>query len=579
MGYIKEEEIKQIKEQADIVDIVSSYLSLQQKGKNFVSVCPFHDDHSPSLVVSREKQIFNCFTCRTGGNVFNFVMKYENVSFPEALKIVAEKIGYQLSTPFLEEKPTLFKKEYEVMDLAKKIFMNNIQTAMGEEAKRYLKDRGIDEDVIKEFQIGLSLDNKDSLSKFLLNKKYELDLLDELGLVNKTGISVYDTFVNRIMIPICDIKGQVVGFTGRIFHDEDTAKYLNTKETRIFKKGNILFNYHNARNAIKASKEVIVVEGNMDAITVSASGIKNVVALMGVSLSQVQIDFLKKLRVPVILSLDNDNAGMLATVKLGEVLVEEKIDVKVACLSGAKDPDEYIRKFGKDAYLDNVKHAVKFMDFKLDYLKKDKNLEQMEDLLLYVNQVLASLNGAEDLTKELVLSKISKDYGVDVQILKKKIGGEQEKKLESKPKIVEKKKTKYEKAVSKILYAMMNDEKFILIYKKRLGYFKEKIDRILATEIIYYNHEYGYINIADFTSFITENEEVYSRLMEIIQDNMLKDEIEEKDFLLCIEAVLNEYKKDDIKLLKKKIKEELDIDKKVKLIEQLTELKKGSVEL
>jgi len=212
-------------------------------------------------------------------------------------------------------------------------------------------------------------------------------------------------------------------------------------------------------------------------------------------------------------------------------------------------------------------------------LQDCQNLEQMEDLLLYVNQVLASLNGAEDLTKELVLSKISKDYGVDVQILKKKIGGEQEKKLESKPKIVEKKKTKYEKAVSKILYAMMNDEKFILIYKKRLGYFKEKIDRILATEIIYYNHEYGYINIADFTSFITENEEVYSRLMEIIQDNMLKDEIEEKDFLLCIEAVLNEYKKDDIKLLKKKIKEELDIDKKVKLIEQLTELKKGSVEL
>ena len=307
MAYIKDEEINAIREGADIVDIISGYLSLKQRGKNFLAVCPFHDDHSPSLVVSRERQMFNCFTCRTGGNVFTFIMKYENVSFVEAVKIVADKIGYNLNIANLSDFSTANKEDYEIMEFSKKFYLNNIFTEKGISARKYLEERGIDESIIKEFNIGLSLDNKDTLYKLLNSKKHNIDKASDLGLINKVGLDIYDVFSNRIMIPIENLKGQVVGFTGRIFNGEkDTAKYMNTKETEIFKKGQILFNYHNARNSIREEKCVIVVEGNMDAIKLSASGIKNVVALMGVALSKEQIDVLRKLKVPIILMLDND---------------------------------------------------------------------------------------------------------------------------------------------------------------------------------------------------------------------------------------------------------------------------------
>lgn len=579
MGYIKEDEIKRIREQADIVDIVSSYLPVIQKGKNYVAVCPFHDDHSPSLVISKERQIFNCFTCRTGGNVFSFVMKYENVGFLEAVKIVADKIGYSLANiNFQESVDSKYKKEYEIMEIAKKFYVNNMNTELGIEAKGYLQKRGITDAIIKEFNIGLATIEKDNLYKLLTSKKYNIEDLEDLGLINKSGINVYDTFSNRIIIPIEDLKGQIVGFTGRIFHGEDLAKYINTKETVIFKKSQLLFNYHNARDEIRNQKQVLVVEGNMDAIKVSASGIKNVVALMGVALSSVQIDFLKKLRVPVVLILDNDNAGLDATVKLGEILLEAGIDVRVVRLSGAKDPDEYIEKFGKEAFLDNVKHASKYMDFKLDYLKSNRNLNQMEDLISYIKEVMASIKNADDLTKDLVISKISRDYNVDVEILKKQLGNaKHEPKLETDVKGEIKKKSKYDKAVSKILFGMMENPKYITIYRNKLGFFKNKIERIIATEIVYYNNEYQNINIADFTSYIMANNEAYEKVEQIISENA-NTKLNEEEFNKCIDAVLKDYQKDEIENLKKQIKEEMDINKKVELIEKLTKIKKGSVE-
>ena len=231
MAYIKDEEINAICKQADIVDIISDYLSLKQRGKNFVAVCPFHDDHSPSLVVSRERQMFNCFTCRTGGNVFTFIMKFENVGFLEAVKTVADKIGYNLNITDFNDYNKKNKEDYEIMEFAKKFYLNNIFTEKGIEARKYLEERGIDEAIIREFNIGLSLDSRDTLYKLLNNKKYDIDKISNLGLVNKVGLDIYDVFTNRIMIPIEDLKGQVVGFTGRIFNGEaDTAKYMNTKE-------------------------------------------------------------------------------------------------------------------------------------------------------------------------------------------------------------------------------------------------------------------------------------------------------------------------------------------------------------
>lgn len=317
MAYISNEEINEIRSRANIVDIISGYLQVSSKGKNYVALCPFHNDHSPSLIISPEKQIFNCFTCRTGGNVFSFVMKYENVSFAEAVSIVAKKVGFNLKNDVFVKSENKYSKDYEIYEYAMKFYLNNINTADGSKAREYLLKRGINETIIKEFKLGYSGSSKDTFYKLATNKGWDIETLNKLGLINKVNENVYDTFINRVVIPIENLKGEVVGFTGRIFNGEDnTAKYLNTKETEIFKKSSLLFNYHNAKNYIRDRKSVIVVEGNMDAIKMSAKGFKNVVALMGVALSKEQIDILKRLKVPVILMLDNDNAGEEATIKM-----------------------------------------------------------------------------------------------------------------------------------------------------------------------------------------------------------------------------------------------------------------------
>ena len=576
MAYIKNDELNEILSRADIVDIISSYLKVTPKGKNYVSLCPFHNDHSPSLIISREKQIFNCFTCRTGGNVFSFVMKYENVSFYEAVSIVAKKIGYTLSGYFdNSEVVSKNKEDYKVYDYAMKYYHNNIFTEDGTKARKYLEDRGITTDIIKEFNLGLAGSGKDTFYKIASHNNMSVDILDKLGLINKINESIYDTFINRIVIPIKNLQGDVVGFTGRIFNGEDnTAKYLNTKETEIFKKGNMLFNYHNAKNYIRDKNCVIVVEGNMDAIKMSAKGFKNVIALMGVALSSYQVDVLKRLRVPVVLMLDNDNAGLEATVKNGEILEHAGIDTKVIRLSGAKDPDEYIEKFGVDAMQNNVDHAIKYIDFKLEYLKKDKNLDNIEDLIAYVKEVISSLNNQDDLTKEVIISKISNDYKIDAEVLKSGIKEQpKERFLKNDVKSEPVKTSKYHKASSKLLYYMLMDDKYINMYKNNLGYLKERMERVLASEIIYFSEINGGINVSLFTTYLMDKPDLYEYLELILSENSLV-EVDDNEFDSLIKAILKIYKKDKINELKEKIAIELDQEKKERLIEKLIEVKR-----
>ncbi len=576
MAYISNEEINEIRSRANIVDIISGYLQVSSKGKNYVALCPFHNDHSPSLIISPEKQIFNCFTCRTGGNVFSFVMKYENVSFAEAVSIVAKKVGFNLKNDVFVKSENKYSKDYEIYEYAMKFYLNNINTADGSKAREYLLKRGINETIIKEFKLGYSGSSKDTFYKLATNKGWDIETLNKLGLINKVNENVYDTFINRVVIPIENLKGEVVGFTGRIFNGEDnTAKYLNTKETEIFKKSSLLFNYHNAKNYIRDRKSVIVVEGNMDAIKMSAKGFKNVVALMGVALSKEQIDILKRLKVPVILMLDNDNAGEEATIKNGESLINSGVDTKVIRLSGAKDPDEYLEKFGIDAMQNNIDKAIKYIDFKIECLKKDKDLSNMEDLITYVKEVINSINGEDDLTKEIILSKISKDYAIDIDILKSNLKTEVKKdaKKEETQEVRDKKLTKYQKASHKVLYYMLMDSKYINLYKNTLGYFKERIERVLASEIVYYESNNGNIDVADFTTTIMGSEDEYEFLQIILSENG-NTSVSDEEFNSCVKAILDIYKKDEIIKVKGLIASELDQTKKEELVKKLIDLKR-----
>lgn len=572
MAYISEEEINNVRNNANIVDIISEYIPLKKNGSDYVGMCPFHDDHSPSMSVSSRLGIFKCFVCNTGGNVFTFVSKYENVSYPESIRIVASKCGIELHSQGSFEKKEKFQKEYDLMNLSLKFYQNNLATSFGKEAKEYLKSRGIDDNIIKNYKFGLSLGNT-KLKEFLESKKENLELAYELGLLNKDGINYYDMFSNRIMIPIFDNQGHLVGYTARAYLKDEKNKYINSKETPIYKKSDILFNYYFAKDTARLNKELILVEGNMDAISLSNSGVKNVCALMGVLVHPKQIEAIKRLNSRVILVLDSDNAGSDATIKVGDQLYNEGINLYVVRLSGAKDPDEYIRKFGVDSFNDNVKHAIKYLDFKINYLKNNRNLNNSQELTEYIKEVIKSLEHSSELERDIVISKICNDYNIDKSIILNNLTPIEKKENKSVLKVKEK-KSRYDLAVQELIYAMLTNNSFYKIYMDQLGYLKNKDEIDTAIMIGGYIKKHGEISISGFLDYTINQENVNKYVTKVLSSN-LKENIDEKEFYDILDTVLKCINEEEIVELQEKIKKESDIAKKVDLINQLTELKKG----
>lgn len=563
MKYINEEEINTIRQNANIVDIIESYgIKLEKKGKdNYVCLCPFHDDHNPNMIVSQAKQIFTCFGgCGATGNVFTFVQKYENVSFIEAVKIVAEKshqnFNYDIKSSTANDK---FSKEYEIMDLSLKFFQNNLASGEGIKAKEYLFKRGINETIINEFKLGLSISNN-SLKKFFESKNVSLELAYKIGLLNKSGTEYYDVFNDRIMIPIFNQSGKLCGYTGRCYLKDEENKYVNSKENEIYKKSEVLFNYFNAKNEINKLKEIVIVEGNMDAITMSTYGIKNVCALMGVVLTSYQINFLKKQRLKLILMLDNDNAGRTATLKVGDNLYNAGIDVRVVRLSRAKDPDEYVRKNGIEALKENISNARKFIDFKIEALKSDYDLTSVEDIQKYILQVLEIVKGLSDLEKNIIINKLSEEYRVDVNILKKNVTFENKNPL-VKELPQKKKKSGYDLAVSNIIYGMLQNKEYYVIFTNRLGYLKNRVERMTVAYIKEYIDKFGNIDIAGFLDYVVKYEDVYTFVSDVLSNN--DKEITEKWFLEALDRANNEIDKMDLKQKKYNAQNELDANMKI----------------
>lgn len=575
MNLISDEKINEIRSSVNIVDIISNYIPLTNKGKNYFGICPFHDDHSPSMSVSPERQMFKCFTCGVGGNVFTFVSKYEDISFIEAVKKVAEYANISLNIKNISKKESIHKKEYEIMDMAVKIYQNNLNTINGKKAQEYLNKRNIDDKTCNLFKIGYALNDNTYLYN-ILSKKYKNKELDDLGLINISGVDGYDKFINRLMIPITDEYNQVVGFTGRIIEKDDTSpKYINTKETSIYKKGHILFNYYNAKESAKVLKNIIIVEGNMDAIRMYANGYQNVVALMGTSLTKEQIDLIKKLRASVTLLLDSDNAGETATITNGEILLKNNIETFVLRLDGAKDPDEYLVKFGNNQFKEAIKHQVPFLDYKLTSLKNNYNVNNPVELANYINQILKYINNFDNITKEVTIRKISDEYNLDYEVLKQELKLEEKEdnsKISVNKKKVEK-KDNYKNCVTKIFLYLMSDSKYLAIFKNRINFFKNPIERELYNEIIYYTKKYKSINVANFLSFIDNNINVKDLLNEIIADmdfETMNDDI----YMEYVNYLEKYFKNEDIKKLKEQIKVETDINKKCELLDKLTKLKK-----
>lgn len=573
-------EFKRIQNKANIVEIINSYVPLESHGKNYFGVCPFHDDHSPSMSVSADKQIYKCFVCGATGNVYNFVENYLGVSFLEAVRIVAEKCGENFVVR--ENKKDLKnEKYYEIMNLASMYYQNNLRTKLGEEARKYLYDRGLNDEIIKDFGIGLALSESDSLYKLLTKKNISKQDMDTLGLISESERGVYDLFRNRIMFPLFSPSGRVNGYSGRIYHGEDTSKYINTKETIIFKKRENLYNYHLAASVAKREKFIVICEGFMDAIRIYSVGIKNVVATMGTALAKEQIDLLKKLNVKVIVTMDNDNAGELATVSLGESLMKEKIDVGIVRLTGKKDPDEYILTYGVEAFRDNLRNPLSYPDFMEHYLRKNKDLSNPMQLTLYINEVINMLaNINDDILSEVTINKMVSEFHLDKDLLKSRIKTKEVIEEVKPVSVVEKKQEsvqdnkKFDRALKTMLYYMMNDTNSMRLFLHYQLKLPKNRYRLVANNLVYYFELNKEIDFADYLTFSESYPEVSSVVKEIIHDVYVQ-EFKEDDMEAVISIVKGVLDKERIKELKEEMKNEMDVNRKKRLFESIIEIKKG----
>ena len=576
MAFISKELIDEVKSKNDIVDIIGSYINLNDKNK---ALCPFHNDHSPSFSVHPDKQIYKCFSCGESGNVITFVEKFLGISFQEAVKLLADKSGIKLniSTP---KKTTRFDKYYEITDTANKYFKNNIFSNDGQKALKYLSDRLVDKQIINEFNIGLSTNNK---LHEILAKKYNLEDLLKIDIVREVDNKIYDTFQNRIMFPIIDEDNNVVGFSGRKYlkndlEDKQLSKYVNSRETDIFIKSKIFYNINNALPNIKKSKEIIITEGFMDTIRMVSIGYNNTVALMGTAFTKEHLDKIIKYKCKVVLNLDQDNAGVLGTISIGDELIKNNIDVSVIVFDDYKDSDEYIINKGKEAFDYAYKNRISYIDFKFKYLKSNKNMKDSTDISKYINEAIKSLNEIDDdILKELKIKELSREFGIDESVIKNKIKISSKKEVKKEEKLTKKRYDKYDISEIRILYLMLNYDDVILYFENGLGYLIHDNMMALAYKIVEFRNDYGYFNYSDFIDYISDNESLNETVKEIMRYHN-EDEYTESELEDYFDTIKEYSVKKRINELKREMNETLDVNKKIELANKINKINKEVLE-
>lgn len=431
---IAEETIQQLKKQVDIVDVIDQFVSLQKRGKNYFGYCPFHDERTPSFSVSPEKQIFHCFSCGRGGDVFSFFIEKDGITYPEAVKKVADVTQSGLSielgevtrekTPLQQKQDTLKEMHELAMNMYHHILMHTLE---GQEALEYLLNRGFTKETIQQFKIGLSPNNRTILMHLLTSKGYSQELIESSGLASGNHQQLKDRFFDRIMFPLRDEAGICVAFSGRLYranNDEQQAKYLNSPETDIFHKNNFLFNFDLARSSIRKQNEVILCEGFMDVIAIYQTGLSHAVASMGTSFTENQIKILQKVTKKVVLAYDGDKAGVQATDRAISLLRPfSKFDVYVLPMFDNLDPDEFIQTKGKEYFLNYFKHEQEtvFAFYKRFYYQQFA-MDTQRGVLDYVDALLKQLVYESSVTaRSLYLNELAKETHISVTALEQQL--------------------------------------------------------------------------------------------------------------------------------------------------------------
>lgn len=427
MARIEQEEIDALRNQADIVNVISHYIPVQRSGKGYKAICPFHNDHDPSMSISPERQIYKCFVCGNGGNVFTFVQNFEKVSFVEAVEKVAELTGFHLSS-----KPAVSKVEvdphkkalYNVLNETINYTMYQLDTSVALHAKEYLEKRGIDAETRKEFQIGYDPD-RTSVTKFLRAKGFEeKDLVSSnVSRVNENGL--FDVYAERITFPIHDMNGNPIGFSARTMDPDNPSKYINTNQTDIFTKGDIVYNLHRAKNEARRNKCIYLCEGVTDVIAFYKAGIKNAVCTLGTACTQHQLSLLKRCSTKLIFCYDGDHAGQSATYKACKLALSLGAQVGIVLNKTGKDPDEIIRMYGNEGLVNLVKTPITWVEFLYNYLVENTNLNsysEKKELIQKAKEDIQTLTDSTDrsyfIDKIQEVTKLHSDFDVNVPVTK-----------------------------------------------------------------------------------------------------------------------------------------------------------------
>lgn len=584
MARYSEEILEDIRQSNDIVDVISQYVRLKRSGRNFFGLCPFHNEKSPSFSVSPDKQIFHCFGCGVGGNIFTFISKIEGISFREAIEVLAERANIQL--PKLENnvdsvKEELKAKVYKVNKFTAEFYHENLYKSSSKVAQEYIKKRKLNNETLKSFQIGFS-GKFNELYNALKQEGFGEQEILESGLVNKNDNGKFiDRYRNRLMFPICDARGRVIAFGGRVL-DDSKPKYINSPENVVYSKGRHLFGLNVAKKG--DTKTLLIVEGYMDVISLHQRGITNVVAALGTALTQQQGWLLRKNAEKVILGFDSDGAGQTAIVRSLEILQNMGCDMRVLQMEGAKDPDEYILKFGVVRFQNLMQNAISLFEFKVKILKQGLNLDSSNDKIKFLNEIAKLLAKIDNtMEKEVYIERIAKTYDISKEAIYAQVnklsyanskGGQILEKSKPTPRLRKKEEKTVSDSIKKrentILSILINKPESYELISNRIKPkdYKYQLNQTLAIKL-YEELEKGNSNINGILDNLDEDTRNHATMI-------MAYDLEIENLEKAINDILNLYKKEKLDNRKLEIIEELeqdiDVDKKKSLEKELNNL-------
>ena len=566
-----DELIEEIRSNNDIVDVISQYVTLKRSGRNFFGLCPFHKEKSPSFAVSPDKQIFHCFGCNAGGNVIHFVSKIESINFKETLELLAERANIELPTldNSEDEKTARLKsKVYEINQIAAEFYHENLYKPTSKAAQEYIKKRKLDNNTLKAFLIGYA-GNFDELYQILKAKGYTEEEMLASSLIKKTPDGKFmDSFRKRLMFPIQDVRDKVIAFGGRVL-DDSKPKYINSPENIVYSKGRHLFGLNVAKR--HDTKQIIIVEGYMDAISLYQRGITNVVASLGTALTEAQGRLLRRHSEKVILGYDADGAGQNAILRGMEILQNMGCDLRVLQIEGAKDPDEYVVKYGPERFQKCVENAISLVEFKVKILKKDLNLEVTNDKIKFLNEIAKILaKVSNQMEREIYVEKLSKDYKISKEAIQAEInklmyaGNSGTKKLERPVRVMTEKKQEKNQEVSDAVIKRENMVIYLLINEEAKAYsrlkevilpenFQHSLNKVILKKL-YEELEKGNSNTSQILDKF-EEENMISHLTEI-----MAYDFEITDVDKAIDDLISIYEKERLVQRRNQILKELDGD-------------------